>query len=158
MCNNFFLYNCLSPSEFYLLMRHGERNRAKDSSTKDSKVGSEVRWGGGGVRLAGRRACNLFPLASARGWYTARWTPSSLGWLVGWVSGLGRRRVENFEEIGAAVYKSAFIGRGEARNTELPWMGGEIIFTDRRILFEFLGFVEFPPHSVHIYLLVRETW
>lgn len=24
-------------------------------------------------------------------------------------------------------------------------MGGEIIFTDRRILFEFLGFVEFPP-------------
>lgn len=42
------------------------------------------------------------------------------GWLVGWVSGLGRRRVENFEEIGAAVYKSAFIGRGEARNTELP--------------------------------------
>lgn len=35
-------------------------------------------------------------------------------------------------------------------------MGGEIIFTDRRILFEFLGFVEFPPLSVHIYLLVEK--
>lgn len=157
MCNNFFLYNCLSPSEFYLLMRHGERNRAKDSSTKDSKVGSEVRWGGGGWLDAVRVI--YFP-SLPRGGGTRPDEPlrTLAGWLVGWVSGLGRRRVENFEEIGAAVYKSAFIGRGEARNTELPWMGGEIIFTDRRILFEFLGFVEFPPLSVHIYLLVRETW